>query len=225
MGMWHVWLTFFAATGISIIWIIQGLDGAPRRFSVLPGQYDEMTAASIPLVIVLALAQLLLVWNVVQTLRGRTSAATQRLALGVSGPRLTSPALQGLVMVITIVGLFGLAAAGWAIGRAGQDEAAAAFVPVAPPASSGSSADAAGRQVFVDSGCGGCHVLAAAGATGAVGPDLDQTKPSEALVVDRVTNGKGTMPAFGLPADARPDRRGRGLRVGGGARRPLTGPR
>jgi cytochrome c oxidase subunit 1 len=197
LGEWHVWLTFFAATGISIIWIVQGLDGAPRRFSVLPGQYDEMTAASIPLVVLLSLAQLLLVWNVVQTLRGRTSAGTQRETLGVAKPRLTSPALQGFVVVITIAGLFGLAAAGWAIGRSGQNEAAAAFVPAPAPAGGQSGAEAAGRQVYMDSGCGGCHALAAAGSTGAVGPDLDQASPSEALVVDRVTNGKGAMPAFG----------------------------
>jgi mono/diheme cytochrome c family protein len=40
-------------------------------------------------------------------------------------------------------------------------------------------------------------VLGAANATGAVGPNLDETKPSKALVIDRVTNGAGAMPAFG----------------------------
>ena len=39
-------------------------------------------------------------------------------------------------------------------------------------------------------------MLADAGATGTVGPNLDETKPSEALVVERVTNGKGAMPSF-----------------------------
>jgi mono/diheme cytochrome c family protein len=29
-----------------------------------------------------------------------------------------------------------------------------------------------------------------------VGPNLDETKPSFDLVVDRVTNGSGAMPAF-----------------------------
>ncbi len=56
---------------------------------------------------------------------------------------------------------------------------------------------AAGKEVFAASGCGSCHTLADAGATGAVGPNLDETKPSYDLVVDRVTNGKGVMPAFG----------------------------
>ena len=30
-----------------------------------------------------------------------------------------------------------------------------------------------------------------------MGPSLDETKPNAALVVDRVTNGRGVMPAFG----------------------------
>ena len=31
---------------------------------------------------------------------------------------------------------------------------------------------------------------------GTVGPNLDEKKPSAELVIDRVTNGKGVMPAF-----------------------------
>jgi cytochrome c553 len=67
-----------------------------------------------------------------------------------------------------------------------------------PPAGGGAEGDAAaGEAVFASAGCGGCHVLEAAGTSGAVGPDLDQSKPDAALVVDRVTNGSGVMPAFG----------------------------
>lgn len=42
-------------------------------------------------------------------------------------------------------------------------------------AGGGSSAGdaAAGEQVFADQGCGGCHTLKAADATGQIGPDLD----------------------------------------------------
>lgn len=36
-----------------------------------------------------------------------------------------------------------------------------------------------GAQVFADFGCGGCHVLAAAGSTGSAGPDLDQVLPGQ----------------------------------------------
>ena len=55
---------------------------------------------------------------------------------------------------------------------------------------------AAGKEVFASGGCGSCHVLSDAGASGAVGPSLDEAKPSYDLVVDRVTNGKGVMPSF-----------------------------
>jgi outer membrane protein assembly factor BamB len=64
---------------------------------------------------------------------------------------------------------------------------------------SGSSAAAsvkAGMTVF-DSTCATCHTLAAAGSTGTVGPNLDQLKPSDALVTHQVINGGGGMPAFG----------------------------
>jgi mono/diheme cytochrome c family protein len=54
----------------------------------------------------------------------------------------------------------------------------------------------AGKAVFASAGCGSCHALADADAAGAVGPDLDSSMPSVELVVDRVTNGQGAMPAF-----------------------------
>jgi len=53
-----------------------------------------------------------------------------------------------------------------------------------------------GEAIFAEAGCGSCHTLDAAGASGNVGPSLDDTKPSKELVIDRVTNGKGAMPAF-----------------------------
>jgi cytochrome c6 len=55
---------------------------------------------------------------------------------------------------------------------------------------------AAGKQVFETAGCKSCHTLKDAGATGTVGPNLDQVKPPLDLVIDRVTNGKGVMPSF-----------------------------
>ena len=58
----------------------------------------------------------------------------------------------------------------------------------------GGAAD--GEAIFAEAGCGGCHTLDAPGTSGSVGPNLDDTKPSKELVVDRVTNGKGAMPAF-----------------------------
>ncbi len=62
--------------------------------------------------------------------------------------------------------------------------------------STGSSALAAGKQVFASAGCGGCHTLKDAGTSGTVGPNLDQLKPSQARVVTQVTNGGTIMPSF-----------------------------
>jgi mono/diheme cytochrome c family protein len=55
---------------------------------------------------------------------------------------------------------------------------------------------AEGKQVFASAGCGGCHTLKDAGATGAVGPNLDTLKRPAARVVRQVTNGGAIMPAF-----------------------------
>ena len=38
----------------------------------------------------------------------------------------------------------------------------------------GKANPAAGKKVFADNGCGGCHTLQAAGASGQIGPDLDK---------------------------------------------------
>lgn len=55
-----------------------------------------------------------------------------------------------------------------------------------------------GKALFAANGCGSCHTLADANASGTVGPSLDQSKPAKDLVVDRVTNGtSGGMPPFG----------------------------
>ncbi len=60
----------------------------------------------------------------------------------------------------------------------------------------GSSAKPDGKQVFASAGCGGCHTLKDAGATGNVGPNLDQLKPSQSVVQHQVEVGGGVMPAF-----------------------------
>ena len=52
-----------------------------------------------------------------------------------------------------------------------------------------------GRKVFV-ANCGACHTLADAGTSGTIGPNLDDSQPSDDLVVERVTNGQGAMPPF-----------------------------
>jgi mono/diheme cytochrome c family protein len=71
----------------------------------------------------------------------------------------------------------------------------AAHTSSASSGGSGSSS-AAGLAVFASAGCGSCHTLAAAHATGDVGPNLDDLKPSEALVAHQVANGGAAMPSF-----------------------------
>ena len=63
------------------------------------------------------------------------------------------------------------------------------------PASAGGD-PVAGKQVFTSAGCGGCHVLKAAGSGGSVGPNLDTLKPDAARVAHKVEVGGGPMPSF-----------------------------
>ena len=51
--------------------------------------------------------------------------------------------------------------------------------------------------------CASCHTLKAAGATGTIGPNLDQLMPPFAVVQQQVIKGGGAMPAFkGVLTDA-----------------------
>jgi mono/diheme cytochrome c family protein len=61
---------------------------------------------------------------------------------------------------------------------------------------SGSAGQVSGSAVFASAGCSGCHTLKAAGASGAVGPNLDQLRPSAADVSQIVRSGGGVMPSF-----------------------------
>jgi mono/diheme cytochrome c family protein len=60
------------------------------------------------------------------------------------------------------------------------------------------AAEQHGRVLFARN-CSNCHTLAAANAVGKVGPNLDNLRPPDALVVDAVTHGRargaGQMPA------------------------------
>lgn len=56
-------------------------------------------------------------------------------------------------------------------------------------------ASADGKAVFTEN-CAGCHTLADADASGSVGPNLDDAKPSKDTVATTVKGGKGAMPAF-----------------------------
>ena len=83
-------------------------------------------------------------------------------------------------------------------GQDAQDVAAY----VAAVAGQGSASSASPQQLGTDgkkifsAECSSCHTLKAAGATGTVGPNLDQLKPPLAIVQHQVENGGGVMPAF-----------------------------
>ena len=70
--------------------------------------------------------------------------------------------------------------------------AATAGVPgaaAAPPAGND------GKSIF-SANCASCHTLKAAEASGTIGPNLDDLKPSEAIAKHQVEVGGGVMPAF-----------------------------
>ncbi len=116
----------------------------------------------------------------------------------------------GAFFLVSIALVAGMLVSVEVIGGEAETEAAEAARPAEttrpaetqPPAETGateaaSAGDpAAGKEVFTSAGCGACHTLADAGASGAVGPSLDESKPDLALVLDRVANGQGAMPSF-----------------------------
>jgi mono/diheme cytochrome c family protein len=67
----------------------------------------------------------------------------------------------------------------------GDDESTATPAPAATDAAA----------LFEDN-CSSCHTLAAANASGRVGPNLDDLRPGPDLVKTQVTNGGGSMPSF-----------------------------
>ena len=73
---------------------------------------------------------------------------------------------------------------------------AAAVVLAGCGGSDDSDSQSAGAKVFADAGCGGCHTLAAAGSTGAVGPSLDGTQLSADRIATQVRRGGNGMPSF-----------------------------
>ena len=205
LAWWHVGLTFTAGMTAFALWLVQGLEGAPRRFAVLPHRYDTLTQISIPFVFVLALAQLLFFWNVVQTVRGKAGAAVfDERGIPLPAQRearrgVPTPVFEAGIVLVAL-GLVGVASvAGFVVGRdsASATKTVTAGSPSSAPTTTATGGSAkAGAAVFSSAGCGGCHTLAAAGSTGKVGPVLDGKPLTTALVVDRVTHGKGPMPSF-----------------------------
>jgi len=98
-----------------------------------------------------------------------------------------------------VASVAGVSAAGGATTTTATTNSTPAPTPPPPTATTsggGSHLVAQGKDVFAKAGCASCHTLKDADATGTVGPNLDEAKPSKELVVQRVTNGQGAMPPF-----------------------------
>ena len=74
-------------------------------------------------------------------------------------------------------------------------DAVAAYVAMVAGKPVASKNTTSGKDIFT-ANCGSCHTLKDAGTNGTVGPNLDQLKPSLAIVQHQVINGGGAMPAF-----------------------------
>jgi len=206
MAWVHVWTTFVGGMLFFGLWLVQGLDGAPRRWSVLPSQYDAITRISLPVAFLLAAAQLLFFWNVIQTVRGKSGVATfdeRGIPEPAAPPRgWTAPMAEAAMVLVAVALALAFAVGGYLVGRE-TGGGGGTTVTVTEPGTTGGAGSAAGdpangAEVFASAGCGGCHTLAAAGAAGKLGPSFDGNAGlTEALVVARAVKGKGAMPAFG----------------------------
>jgi cytochrome c553 len=103
-------------------------------------------------------------------------------------PRFVLPVAGGLLFAV-LIGVWYTSAV-WLYG---QKTAAPSAKRSAIPAA---ARPAAGATVFKQAGCGSCHTLAAASASGQIGPNLDDLRPAFEDVRARVEAGGGGMPAF-----------------------------
>jgi cytochrome c553 len=104
-------------------------------------------------------------------------------------PRFVLPVAGG-VLFATLIGVWYTSAV-WLYSQNTAASAPAKSTPV--PANASASV---GAKVFGAAGCGSCHTLAAAHASGQVGPNLDQLRPDFETVRAKVTSGGGGMPSF-----------------------------
>jgi mono/diheme cytochrome c family protein len=110
---------------------------------------------------------------------------------------------MGLYLTICVLFFVAMVAAVIVFGReskeakAGEPAATSTQASTTPAVKAPQGDPVAGKSVFSSAGCSGCHTLKAAGATGAVGPNLDDLKPAYARIVLQVTNGGKVMPKFG----------------------------
>jgi cytochrome c oxidase subunit 1 len=216
----HVWLTFLLVTANSAVWMVQGLDGAPRRFAVLPEEYEGYSPYAIPLLVALGLAQLIFVWNMVQTLRGAGAMSYDERK-----GREISHAAQGAFVILAILFAAFMFAVGLYVGensepegQAGQETQTTATggqpTTEEEPSTTGGETETTtgeteteteaggggdveqGAEIFASAGCASCHTLEEANASGTVGPNLDDTTLDRDAIEQKIRQGGGAMPPF-----------------------------
>lgn len=174
----HLVLTVVGGYGMALPMLVQGLEGAPRRFAVLPSQYDTLTQLTVPFVIITALGQVVFAYNLIQSLRGKRFVGRETVLRSAG---LTASLLAGALVI-----------GGSAVAVHEQGAGETAKKPELATAGS----EEATKQLFVEN-CGSCHTLSAAGTQGQVGPNLDTVRLDEAAIVAAIKNGgagTGTMP-------------------------------
>jgi mono/diheme cytochrome c family protein len=98
--------------------------------------------------------------------------------------------IAGGILFSVLIGVWYTSAA-WLYTRDTPSAAPAAAVVIPADAHA-----ADGKSVFASAGCATCHTLKAAGASGQIGPNLDDLKPGYAQVLAKVESGGGGMPSF-----------------------------
>lgn len=106
--------------------------------------------------------------------------------------------MKALIALALMLAVLGVAGCGGDDDDESEGAATATVADTAGSATGGEDTGGAadGAAVFASAGCGNCHTLAAANASGAVGPNLDEQMPSTEEVAEQVKSGGGGMPAF-----------------------------
>jgi mono/diheme cytochrome c family protein len=123
-------------------------------------------------------------------------------------PRLEDKTLEFTIWFVILVVVVTAGAIGYVIGNSGEPQETAppsnvqGEIPKAHQGQKTTTGKATGQtttgqtngeQLFTST-CGSCHTLAAAGTSGTVGPNLDELKPTEQVVLNAIQTGPGTMP-------------------------------
>lgn len=99
-----------------------------------------------------------------------------------------------LLLALTVA--VGLPACGGGENESAAPETVEGTVPEDSGGGGGEGDAENGKAIFASAGCGGCHTLADANASGSIGPNLDDAQPSQEAAAEKVRVGGGGMPAF-----------------------------